>query len=91
MSLHRNSHDPRKPIGRPIKPVDPTADDRSLFNELTPEQFVRAYRGVIAQLKAQNNLSKAEFQAIAMRLREGWKELHGEDSLHELAFGEPLP
>jgi len=31
---------------------------------------------------------QAEFRAIAQHLRDQWKAWQGEDSLHEMAFGE---
>jgi hypothetical protein len=36
-----------------------------------------------------DELAKAEFDRIAQRHRDSWKEWQGEDSLHEMAFGEP--
>jgi hypothetical protein len=38
---------------------------------------------------ATDELGKAEWQGVAKRLREAWREWQGKDSLHEMAFGEP--
>jgi hypothetical protein len=55
-----------------------------------PENAVATYREVMAQLEAQaTDLGRDEFRAIALRLRQQWTEWQGEDSLHEMAFGEP--
>ena len=54
------------------------------------ERAVAIYRDVIAKRDAEaTDLGKAEFQTIAKRLRASWKTWQGEDSLHEMAFGEP--
>jgi hypothetical protein len=56
-----------------------------------PARIVDQYRSVIAQLEAERTeLGKAEFGAVAQRLRQLWTEWQGEDSLHEMAFGEPI-
>jgi hypothetical protein len=39
---------------------------------------------------ATDELGKAEHDRIAKILRARWAEWHGEDSLHEMAFGEPV-
>jgi hypothetical protein len=55
-----------------------------------PEQLVERYRSLIAQLEiATHDAYKDEKKQAAKRLRERWKEWQGEDSLHEMAFGEP--
>lgn len=55
-----------------------------------PEAIVATYRQVIAQRDEQTtDLAWIEFNAIVQRLRREWKEWQGEDSLHEMAFGEP--
>ena len=55
------------------------------------ERAVATYRDVIAQRDAEaTEPGKAEFQEIAMRFRLAWKTWQGEDSLHEMAFGEPV-
>jgi hypothetical protein len=55
-----------------------------------PERAVAEYRRMIAQRDGQKTQQgKAEFEAIASRLRQAWKDWQGEDSLHEMAFGEP--
>lgn len=61
-------------------PVDP----------FDPEAAVATYRRVIAQRDEQAaDVARAKFDTIAVRLRQAWKEWQGEDSLHEMAFGEP--
>ena len=55
------------------------------------ERAVAIYRDVIAKRDQETTeLGKAEFQTIAKRLRASWKTWQGEDSLHEMAFGEPV-
>jgi hypothetical protein len=55
-----------------------------------PRKIVDEYRLVMAVLGAERtDLGKAEFRAVARRLRGLWAEWQGEDSLHEMAFGEP--
>jgi hypothetical protein len=54
-------------------------------------RIVEDYRTVMAKLEAERtDLGKAEFRAIAQRLRSLWAEWQGEDSLHEMTFGEPI-
>jgi hypothetical protein len=55
-----------------------------------PTKLVDQYRSIMAQLDAERtDLGKAEFRAIAQRLRNLWAEWQDDDSLHEMAFGEP--
>jgi hypothetical protein len=55
-----------------------------------PASIVEQYRSVIAELEAERtDLGMAEFRAVAQRLRNLWAEWQREDSLHEMAFGEP--
>ena len=55
-----------------------------------PARMVDEYRSVMINLDAERtDLGKAEFRAVAQRLRNLWAEWQGEDSLHEMAFGEP--
>ena len=67
-------------------------DDQTKTDQ--PFDAVRAaatYRDVIAKRDAETTEpGKAEFQTIAKRLRASWKTWQGEDSLHEMAFGEPV-
>jgi hypothetical protein len=61
-----------------------------MLSEMEPEQFVERYRGLIAQLEiATHDTHKAEVQQAVKGLRDRWREWQGEDSLHEMAFGEP--
>jgi hypothetical protein len=58
--------------------------------EFDPEKAVADYRRVIARRDEETTAEgKAEFDAIAKRMRAAWKDWQGEDSLHEMAFGEP--
>ena len=55
-----------------------------------PELAVADYRRVIASLNAATSeVDRYEHRTIAARLRVEWKTWQGEDSLHEMAFGEP--
>jgi hypothetical protein len=59
-------------------------------SEMEPEQLVERYRSLVSQLEiAGHEAHRAEVQTAAKRLRECWREWQGEDSLHEMAFGEP--
>jgi hypothetical protein len=61
-----------------------------MLGEREPELLVERYRGLIAQLEvATHDAHKAEVHLAAKRLRDRWLEWQGEDSLHEMAFGEP--
>jgi hypothetical protein len=51
---------------------------------------VATYVHVFARLYAEKTeAGRTEFDSIAQRLRAAWKTWQGEDSLHEMAFGEP--
>jgi len=64
---------------------------RETVTPFDPTTIVDQYRSVIVQLEAERtDLGKAEFRAVAQRLRQLWTEWQGEDSLHEMAFGEPI-
>lgn len=66
------------------------ASDSEPPNAFDAEKVVTTFRRVIAEIEAQTTEpGKAELQAIAKRLRAEWADWHGEDSLHEMAFGEP--
>jgi hypothetical protein len=55
-----------------------------------PEAFIARYRHVVDQLgKQTDDQGRAEFHAVAKQLRAQWKYWQGEDSLHQMAFGEP--
>jgi hypothetical protein len=57
---------------------------------MDPEQFVERYRSLFSQLEiADHDAHKLEVGDAARRLRDRWREWQGEDSLHEMAFGEP--
>jgi hypothetical protein len=54
-----------------------------------PRRIVEQYRSVIAEFDTERTeLGEAEFRAV-QRLRNLWADWQGEDSLHEMAFGEP--
>jgi hypothetical protein len=56
-----------------------------------PARIVEDYRSVMVKLEAERtDLGRAEVGAVALRLRSIWTEWQGEDSLHEMAFGEPM-
>ena len=62
-------------------------DEPTVFD---PEHAVATYRQVIGKRDEQTtDPSWIEFNSVARRLRREWKEWQGEDSLHEMAFGEP--
>jgi hypothetical protein len=63
-----------------------------MLNEMEPEQIVESYRSLISEIEnAKHDSQRAYLREAAKRLRERWKEWQGEDSLHEMAFGEPSP
>jgi hypothetical protein len=50
---------------------------------------IATYRHMVALREISiDELSKEEFDGMARRLREAWKNWHGTDSLHEKTFGE---
>jgi hypothetical protein len=60
-----------------------------MLNERDPELLVERYRNLTAQLEVATHESmRAEIQDALQRLRERWHEWAGDDSLHEMAFGE---
>jgi len=51
---------------------------------------IAEYRRSITQRdKATNKSGRAKLEAAAVQMRQVWKEWQGEDSLHQIAFGEP--
>jgi hypothetical protein len=63
------------------------AHDTASFDPVT---VVEEYRRIVALRDAEKtDLGRQEFVSIAHRLRARWAEWQGEDSLHEMAFGEP--
>jgi len=50
---------------------------------------VEQYRQIVARRDAAAEPDRDELELIARRLRARWAEWQGEDSLHEMAFGEP--
>jgi hypothetical protein len=54
--------------------------------------IIANYRNaVIRMLTATDESTAAEWEGVARRLHERWKDFHGDNSLHELAFNEPGP
>jgi hypothetical protein len=48
------------------------------------------YRSIMDQLDAATSLeANDKYRGMAQRARHTWKAWQGEDSLHEMAFGEP--
>ena len=52
--------------------------------------FVTEYRRIVAARDAAiSGLDRRELDAVAARMRQRWAAWQGEDSLYEMAFGEP--
>jgi hypothetical protein len=76
-------------LSRMEQEMDPATADRSRF--LDAEATVVTYRHAIAKRDAAASESaRAEFDRTVKQLRKQWCEWQGEDSLHEIAFGEPI-
>jgi hypothetical protein len=59
--------------------------------EANPLATIETYRQAIARIEAaKDEPSRAEWRGVANRLRNAWRDFQGEDSLHEMAFGEPV-
>ena len=59
--------------------------------EANPAAIIDRYRDVIARMEAADDEpGRGEWQGVANRLRARWTEWQGDDSLHEMAFGEPV-
>jgi hypothetical protein len=60
------------------------------IDDFDAEKAVANYRRVIARRDEETTRDgKADFDATSKRMRHAWKNWQGEDSLHEMAFGEP--
>lgn len=58
--------------------------------DFDPLTAVAEYRKVVGHLESTTMPEgKEELSRIANRMRANWKDRQGEDSLHEMAFGEP--
>ena len=58
--------------------------------EANPSATIEQYRAAINKMEAaKDEPGRAEWSSVAKRLRGVWREWQGEDSLHEMAFGEP--
>ena len=67
--------------------MDEMSSDADSFDT---EHAVETYRGVVRLRDAEPTIrGKAGFQATLNEMRERWKRWYGEDSLHELAIGQP--
>ncbi len=54
------------------------------------EMFLRGYRNALRCIETStHDMARADWQNIAGRMREAWREWQGEDSLHEMACGVP--
>jgi hypothetical protein len=57
--------------------------------EANPSAIIEEYRQAIARMEAaKDDPGRAEWSAVAKRLRNAWRTYQGEDSLHEMTFGE---
>jgi hypothetical protein len=55
-----------------------------------PTRTLDLYRNIVEECDAaSDDAEKAELQRLARLLRDAWKDWQGEDSLHDMAFGEP--
>jgi hypothetical protein len=71
-------------------PTDDLMPGIGAMTEFDPVVLVDHYRQIIAAHDAETTaFGRREFQEIAQRMRLRWAEWQGEDSLHEMAFGEP--
>lgn len=56
-----------------------------------PEAYVVRYRALVESLEAEKDRkAKAKLKARAEVMKQAWKKWQGEDSLYEMAFGEPV-
>ena len=64
--------------------------DESAGEDFDALAFVTEYRRIMTlRDEAISGLDRAELDAVAARMRRRWREWQGEDSLFEMAFGEP--
>jgi hypothetical protein len=55
-----------------------------------PTRTIALYRNIVEERNAaSDDMEKAELDRLAQLLRDAWKDLHGKDSLHDTAFGDP--
>jgi len=58
--------------------------------DFEPAKLVEQYRDAVARIEsAANESARERWKWAAQRLRKQWAQWQGEDSLHEMAFGEP--
>jgi hypothetical protein len=60
--------------------------------ESNPEAFVTRYRDAIEKLEsADDEQGRAKWRTVVAQMRQAWSDWQGENSLHEMAFGEHEP
>jgi hypothetical protein len=75
---------------RQKKPGNMTGMDQPEVADFDPISAVAEYRRILDKREAATGApGKDEYERIARVLRSRWAEWQGEDSLHEMAFGEP--
>jgi len=57
--------------------------------DFEPDQFVNAYRVLMGLRDTAELGARGHLVATLSLMRQKWKIWQGEDSLHEMAFGEP--
>lgn len=56
-----------------------------------PNAYVLRYRALVERLEAEKDRkAKAKLKTRADVMKAAWKKWQGEDSLYEMAFGEPI-
>lgn len=56
-----------------------------------PNAYVVRYRALVERLEAETDKKvKAKLKTRAEVMKKAWKKWQGEDSLYEMAFGEPV-
>ncbi len=71
-------------------PADNGAMSTEPEDDFDAEGHVKAFRKAMAELEAQTTAAgRTKAQRTVDRLRKEWKDWQGEDSLFEMAFGEP--
>jgi hypothetical protein len=70
-------------------PREATMTEPSDVLDFEPDQFVNAYRVLIGLRDAAELGTRGHLVATISLMRQKWKIWQGEDSLHEMAFGEP--
>lgn len=56
-----------------------------------PNAYVLRYRALVERLEAEKDKkAKVKLKARAEVMKKAWQKWQGEDSLYEMAFGEPV-